>query len=88
MTARAEKYHADFTGEADITIPHNADISELLANNPALTEDDCEIITTAESFYNSLIPHGGFMLHASAVALDNRAYLFSAPSEIGNCSLH
>ncbi len=83
MTARAEKYSADFTGEADITIPHNADISELLANNPALTEDDCEIITTAESFYNSLIPRGGFMLHASAVALDNRAYLFSAPSGTG-----
>lgn len=83
MTARAEKYRAGFTGEADITVPHTPDISALKANNPALTEDDCEIITTAESFYNQLIPHGGFMLHASAVVLDNRAYLFSAPSGTG-----
>ena len=83
MTARAEKYRAEFTGEADITVPHTPDISALKANNPALTEDDCEIITTAESFYNQLIPHGGFMLHASAVVLDNRAYLFSAPSGTG-----
>lgn len=83
MTARAEKYRADFTGNADITVPHTSDISALKANNPALTEDDCEIITTAESFYDSLIPRGGFMLHASAVVLDNRAYLFSAPSGTG-----
>lgn len=83
MTARAEKYRAEFTGEADITVPHTPDISALKANNPSLTEDDCEIITTAESFYNQLIPRGGFMLHASAVVLDNRAYLFSAPSGTG-----
>lgn len=83
MTARAEKYRSDFTGDADITVPHMSDISALKANNPALTEDDCEIITTAESFYESLIPRGGFMLHASAVVLDNRAYLFSAPSGTG-----
>lgn len=83
MIARAEKYRAGFTGEADITVPHTPDISALKANNPALTEDDCEIITTAESFYNRLIPRGGFMLHASAVVLDNRAYLFSAPSGTG-----
>ena len=83
MTARAEKYRSDFAGKAAITVPHTTDVSALKANNPALTEDDFEIITTAESFYNSLIPHGGFMLHASAVVLDNRAYLFSAPSGTG-----
>lgn len=83
MTARAEKYRAEFTGEADITVPYSPDISVLKTSNPALTEDDCEIITTAESFYNQLILLGGFMLHASAVVLDNRAYLFSAPSGTG-----
>lgn len=83
MTARAEKYCGEFTGEPDITVPYCPNIAPLQANNPALTEDDCEIITTAESFYNQLITRGGFMLHASAVALDNSAYLFSAPSGTG-----
>lgn len=83
MTARAEKYRADFAGAPDITVSPAPDFSALKVNNPALSDDDCEIITTAESFYNSLIPRGGFMLHASAVELDNRAYLFSAPSGTG-----
>lgn len=83
MTARAEKYRADFAGEPDIAVPAAPDFSALKANNPALSDDECEIITTAESFYTRLIPRGGFMLHASAVELDGRAYLFSAPSGTG-----
>lgn len=83
MTARAEKYRGEFTGAPDITVPYCPNIAPLQANNPALTDDDCEIITTAESFYNQLITRGGFMLHASAVVLDNSAYLFSAPSGTG-----
>lgn len=83
MTARAEKYRGEFTGAPDIIVPYCPNIAPLQANNPTLTEDDCEIITTAESFYNQLITRGGFMLHASAVVLDNSAYLFSAPSGTG-----
>ena len=34
-------------------------------------------------FYANLLHYGGMMLHASAVAYDGRAYLFSGPSGIG-----
>lgn len=34
-------------------------------------------------FYNELVRHGGFFLHASAAALDGKAYLFSADSGTG-----
>lgn len=34
-------------------------------------------------FYVGLLKHNGMMLHASAVALDGKAYLFSGPSGMG-----
>lgn len=34
-------------------------------------------------FYSEMVRHGGFFLHASAIALDGRAYLFSADSGTG-----
>ncbi len=42
-----------------------------------------EYMSTGAAFYVSLIQYGGFMLHSSAVALDGKAYLFSAPSGTG-----
>lgn len=84
MTARAEKYLADHSSPAEIMVSCSEKYAELLRkNNPALSEDECEIISTAQSFYMQLLLHGGFMLHSSAVELDGRAYLFSAPSGTG-----
>ena len=84
MTARAGKYLEEFSSTAEISVSCSEKYAELLKkNNPALSEDDCEIIGTAKSFYMQLLPHGGFMLHSSAVELDGRAYLFSAPSGTG-----
>lgn len=34
-------------------------------------------------FYAGILKYGGMMLHASAVALDGKAYLFSGPSGMG-----
>jgi hypothetical protein len=34
-------------------------------------------------FYMNLLYHGGMMLHASAIAYEGRAYLFSGPSGVG-----
>lgn len=48
-----------------------------------LTAEECEYIYTGEAFYRELIMHDGFLLHASAVALDGEAFLFSARSGIG-----
>lgn len=84
MTARAEKYRSDFSGTADIIVSADDEYtSALKRNNPALSDDDCEIIGTAQSFYAQLLRKNGFMLHSSAVELDGRAYVFSAPSGTG-----
>ena len=51
--------------------------------NPHLSIEDCEYIFTSSVFYTGLLEYGGFMLHSSAVIVDGRAYLFSAPSGTG-----
>lgn len=51
--------------------------------NSALTPETAEYIYTGTVFYSGLILFGGFMLHASAVLMDGKAYLFSAQSGIG-----
>ena len=38
---------------------------------------------SAYQFYQQLVHHGGFYLHASAVVLDGKAYLFSGTSGMG-----
>ena len=42
-----------------------------------------EYIFTGAAFYEELLGFNGIMLHSSAVVLDNKAYLFSAPSGTG-----
>lgn len=44
---------------------------------------DCEYIYMGAAFNSAMIRFGGFMLHSSAVAVDNNAYLFSADSGTG-----
>lgn len=84
MTARSEKYISDFSGEADIFVCAAAEYTAALKrSNPALSDDDCEVIGTAASFYMQLLRKNGFMLHSSAVELDGKAYFFSAPSGTG-----
>ena len=84
MTARAEKYLSAGSVLPAITVrcsPESA--ARLKAAQPGLTDDECEIVSTAEEFYYSLLRFGGFMLHSSAVVMDGEAYLFSAPSGTG-----
>ena len=51
--------------------------------NPNLTKEMIEYIYTGSVFYSGLILFGGFMLHASAIVMDGKAYLFSASSGVG-----
>lgn len=84
MTRRAEKYLSCGNNAPDISIPFSQqEIDRLRSAEPHLSLDDCEIMSTSQSFYMQLLRHGGFMLHSSAVAVDNAAYLFSAPSGTG-----
>lgn len=50
---------------------------------PEASDETLEYMGIGTAFYKSLLNYGGMMLHASAVALDGRAYLFSAPSGVG-----
>ena len=50
---------------------------------PRASEETLAYMESAYQFYLELVKHDGFYLHASAVALENRAYLFSAPPGTG-----
>lgn len=84
LTRLAAKYRTDEKLKPNITI-HLSDkyLSDRLAENPHLTLEACEYIWTGSIFYDALINFDGFVLHASAVIVDGRAYLFSAPSGTG-----
>ena len=65
----------------DIVI--TSDWKTLQAAQPHLSADDCEYMVTGASFYRQLLNFDGMLIHASAVMMDGRAYLFSAPCGTG-----
>ena len=67
--------------EPDVII--RSDWQALQQRQPHLNDEDCEYLTTGGSFYRQLLNFNGMLLHASAVVLDGRAYLFSAPCGTG-----
>lgn len=67
--------------EADLQVTSNYEA--LKKDQPHLSVDDSEYISTGGNFYRQLISFDGMMLHASAVMMDGKAYLFSAPSGTG-----
>lgn len=52
-------------------------------NFSGLSDSDIEYLLYSILFYDKLLDFDGMMLHASAVAYENRAYLFSADSGVG-----
>lgn len=79
---QAAAYAAPAKGEADITI--TCDPAAILRLNPQFqTEEMAEYLGTGTRFSYKLLDFGGLMLHASAVVLDGKAYLFTAPSGTG-----
>ncbi len=83
MVSRSEKYLAPFD-KADISIPYPAEeMAGYDLTAPHLTTEERELMCTGREFYTALLNFNGFMLHSSAVAVDGKAYLFSAPSGTG-----
>lgn len=80
-TVRQARPYLCAAAQPDIII--RSDWQWLKARQPHLSEEDCEYLSTGSSFYSQLLSFGGMMLHASAVAVDGRAYLFSAPCGTG-----
>lgn len=78
---QAIPYKIEEGGEPDIIITSNAE--NLQKKHPYLTLDSCEYLSTGSSFYRQLLKFDGMLLHASAVVMDGKAYLFSAPCGTG-----
>lgn len=67
---------------ADITLA--LDPKQILARNPELmNEDIAEYMATGICFARRILDFAGYYLHSSAVILDGKAYLFTAPRGTG-----
>ena len=81
---QSRAYSCDFDGEPEITLGFEDEyIIERNREFPSLSLDDCEYMYTGSEFCTRLLDFDGFMLHASAIVVNDRAYLFSAPSGTG-----
>lgn len=79
---QASAYQVEARGEADFTI--RCDPELVLKSNPQLGSlDMAAYMGTGAYFARCLLRYDGFQLHSSAVLLDGKAYLFSAPSGTG-----
>ena len=79
---QAEPYRISADGPADITL--SCDARRVLELNPELNDLDTALyMGTGVHFSRALLKHSGTFLHASAVVLDGKAYLFSANSGTG-----
>lgn len=79
---QAQPYLAPPGEEADVVL--ECDIPKIMALNPEIpTQDMAEYLGTGAIFARKLLEHDGSYLHASAVVLEGKAYLFSAPSGTG-----
>ncbi len=84
LLKQAAAYKTNESAKPNVTI-YLSDkfLADKHKENPHLSLDECEYIWTGSLFYDALINFEGFILHASAVMMDGKAYLFSAPSGTG-----
>jgi hypothetical protein len=79
---QAEPYRISAVGPADITL--SCDVRRVLELNPHMeTLENAMYLGSAAMFARYLLRFQGTYLHASAVILDGKAYLFSANSGTG-----
>lgn len=79
---QAAPYEVAYSGPADMSI--SCDTAEILKNNPSLGDADlAEYLVTGILFARRVLAFDGYYLHSSAVILDGKAYLFTAPSGTG-----
>lgn len=75
LASRCAAYQCEFCGDADIVIC--ADRYRPNVYPSAVTEETLAYMESAYQFYCELIRFDGIFLHASAVVVDGKAYLFS-----------
>jgi len=79
MASRCSEYICD-EETADIIISED---EYRIDNWPTLSEEDAIYLESGFQFYRKLLAFDGMMLHASAVELDGKAFLFSGPCGVG-----
>lgn len=79
--AQAEPYRCRCVEQPDLTV--QSKWQRIKEQAPELSDETCEYISTGTSFYMQLLRYNGMLLHASAVMLSGRAYLFTAASGTG-----
>ena len=81
---RAKKYEIQNEENCDFKIyVSNEDIKKETDLNLETTKELAEYSIIGATFYRELLNYNGCLLHASAVVVDNEAYLFSAPCGTG-----
>ena len=79
---QAQPYECEPLGPADLTI--RCDVKKVMEANPEMKNADmAEYMGTGTRFAHRIMEFDAFQLHSSAVMLDGKAYLFSAPSGTG-----
>lgn len=79
---QAAAYAAAAGSPADITI--TCDVRRVLDLNPEIKDPElAEYLATGAVFARELLRYDGLFLHSSAVILDGKAWLFTAPSGTG-----
>ena len=79
---QAEAYRVEPKGSADITV--DCDAAEILKLNPNFPDEETAMYMGSGAIFSQcLLDFNGTYLHASAVILDGKAYLFSANSGVG-----
>lgn len=79
---QAEPYRLETDGPADIEI--HLDLPLFMERNPHMRDPDMgEHLATGVLFARKVLDFDGCYIHSSAVILDGKAYLFSAPSGTG-----
>lgn len=78
---QARPYKIQGVALPDITVESYAE--EVKGVYPKIDADMAEYLGTGVGFYKELLRFAGLMLHASAVVVDGKAYLFSAAPGVG-----
>lgn len=79
---QAEKYRADFDGEADISINIPPELITKRMAQMHCTREKCEYLMISSLFYRRLLKFDGFMMQASVFGYKGMVCLFS-----GSCSM-
>ncbi len=81
---QAEKYLIAPKESADITLTYSIDnMKHYLAHHPEISEESYVYMLLGKKFAECLLDYDGLVLHSSAIAYENKAYLFSADSGTG-----